>query len=1152
MFSETWVSCLRNVLYSLVVLYIYKSTPRLEGSLQGFNTLWGQLLSVTTFTLTFFVNQSYALWRKCYGLSRRLQGRLHDVDMTLAMHAQRKTPASPNEPSTYTSASRQLLDLVSRYVRLFNLLTYASFTKSHRPILTPRGMRRLVERGLMTAEERDILVAAEVPATQRHNCILMWITRVAIEGRQAGHFLGGSGFEQQFMEKIHVIRSQYGAIGDELQGRMPLAYAHIVQVLVDCVLLMYPLMAFTSGMAPLLGVLGTGLLTVSYQGLFDLAKQFLDPYDNESYGKGEDPLSVDTLIAETNAGSLRWMYGFEQFPVSSQRIKDGELFDYLLPVRGYSVEELEKMEEERLQREAEIREQRDREEAERIKRIQEAEAEKLRWEQWDHALKVNERLNQRLQQQKMEESKEAAAFDTINRTASSSEESGDKIATINGKRNIASGAVETEDVPTHSTIDSVTAEAGENANSQNDIVVASAESFGAPDDAVTKTSTESVVEPAAVPTQTSHKITYLADGTAITLTEEERKAFSAPVIKGEEELASDHIGAGVDDDDPESVNGIDRYDEVTDEASRLDSNEMPEAAELVEQEDDVAKEFAVSEFYDKQISIQMQSMTINSTDEEMQAMPINATDVDTKESLPAEILPPGTAGPKNPRDGAVPVANGTPSAFVSQSGLDRIDGPSFNGSDLQEMVERLELYKMATDPELFVPEMEDFESFRELPWFEEVGPDGQEVRLSQMLADEEWEEEQVYAAETLEEFEMRRAELQEAAEKEFIETEQIMMASPGARGNDTLALQKEKPRAPARYDQTKLDGISQLWGLPPDDMNEPPGNAPPKDIPKDETSFSNINQLWGQPAEPPTEEAIMIGVKSFDSIDQLWDESTANNDADNSEEPSPQSRHGVDGDTAGSDYTSYNDQPYSENDGDDELDLSAYEGFEWHDGDGDRLSQILAEEVWDYVEPPKKDETMVTLEDYTKKVVEILEAAEDEILETEAILNAPPGADYVTLSQKEDAQQRVLQALNETAGIDLTQDEFDDLEALGMDMDLDEYLNSTRSNATKVDARGSDVLANPTEIYEDEEDPKNDNRAIAEEEANEKAFGSANEEEVPANGSREEGSDASEAEAITEKSLIEPIDMNGKPLITNRTSDTAENDDDADENPEET
>lgn len=169
MFSETWISCARNVVYALFILYLYRAFPRAHGSLKGLNTLWGQILSITTFSLTFFVNQSYALWRKCYELSRRLQGRLHDIDMTLSMHAARKVPANPGDPSTYTPAARQLLDLVSRYVRLFNLLTYASFTRSHRPMLTPRGMRRLVERGLMTAQEREVLVDAEIPATQRHS-----------------------------------------------------------------------------------------------------------------------------------------------------------------------------------------------------------------------------------------------------------------------------------------------------------------------------------------------------------------------------------------------------------------------------------------------------------------------------------------------------------------------------------------------------------------------------------------------------------------------------------------------------------------------------------------------------------------------------------------------------------------------------------------------------------------------------------------------------------------------------------------------------------------------------------------------------------------------------------------------------------------------
>lgn len=190
--------------YAMVVLFLFRMRPGLSEQLSGFSILWGQLLSVTTFTLTFFLNQSYALWRKCYELSRRLQGRLNDLGMTLAGHAARKTPASPAEPATYTTASRQLLELISRYIRVFNLLTYASFTRSHRPILTPRGMRRLVERGLLTTNEREILVNAEIPATQRHNAMIMWIIRAFVEGRQAGHIVGGSGFENQFMEKVRL------------------------------------------------------------------------------------------------------------------------------------------------------------------------------------------------------------------------------------------------------------------------------------------------------------------------------------------------------------------------------------------------------------------------------------------------------------------------------------------------------------------------------------------------------------------------------------------------------------------------------------------------------------------------------------------------------------------------------------------------------------------------------------------------------------------------------------------------------------------------------------------------------------------------------------------------------------------------------------
>jgi hypothetical protein len=93
------------------------------------------------------------------------------------------------------------------------------------------------------------------------------------------------------------------------------AYAHIVQVAADVLLLwIYPIAAFVSGVNPILSILGTGLMTLFYKGLLNLSKQLLDPYDNERYGRGEDPLCVDTLVAETNSGSLRYIYSLEDKP----------------------------------------------------------------------------------------------------------------------------------------------------------------------------------------------------------------------------------------------------------------------------------------------------------------------------------------------------------------------------------------------------------------------------------------------------------------------------------------------------------------------------------------------------------------------------------------------------------------------------------------------------------------------------------------------------------------------------------------------------------------------------------------------------------------------------------------------------------------------
>ena len=793
------------------VVLLYDAYPGLKEKLQGFSILWGQLLNVTTFTLTFFLNQSYGLWRKCYEYSRRLQGRLNDLGMTLAAHATRTKPSSPDIPSTYTPQSRQVLELVSRYVRVFNLLTYASFTRSHRPILTPRGMRRLVERGILTPREREILSDAEVPATQRHNAVLIWLMRIFTEGYAAGIFEGGTGLEQQFMEKCHVIRAQYGAIGDELQGRMPLAYAHIVQVLLDVVLWMYPFMALSTGMAWHTGILGTGLLTIFYQGLFDLAKQFLDPYDNENYGKGDDPLMIDTLIAETNAGSVRWLDSFQQQPWNRQLLNDGEMYDSILPLRGYSVEELA--------------EQEAQEENERLER-EEAKNEKKRKEEEKDRQKAEQLLIEHVANN---------STDTVEKMNGTAILTAAGEVLMNSVENGVNGDIKTflevsggQVVTTSSLLPSSATDA------LKDLVADSELS----DDNTTTTEME------------SNRVLTLADGTLVT---------------PDESLTMNTTTAEVSEDSTISAAAYDKAAPIASDVSPLLDN--------------------VNEVAWDQLG------TVPSFDESIAEMEIyKAT--------------------------RTPFRGGT-------------DTPSY-------------LSLLGSEKDDDIDDEDIFEPF-EIEWWEENGPDGQEIRLSQMLADEEWEDEDEEIAEnktmTYEEFATKASEIITQAKDEIRETKEIMSVSPGNEAEyDVEKKQKENKSSmpttvmdepePAYYDQTKLDGISQLWGAPPEVLEfHTVEDDSEQTIINDGIDFRNVYTLFGQ--EVPggaslDEELETSSPSSMDGFSQLWNEKL-----------SPYNR-----DDESSDGSNMIDHS------------SSYAGFDWwdertEDGKEFRLSQMLADEEYE-------------------------------------------------------------------------------------------------------------------------------------------------------------------------------------------------------------
>ena len=102
----------------------------------------------------------------------------------------------------------------------------------------------MVKRGLLTEKERTLLTTSKVSATSRHNVILMWLFRTAIDARKAGHFEGGFGFEQNILLRVEEVRAEANYMECILRGRMPFGYAHIVQVLVDVVSGLYPVSEF--------------------------------------------------------------------------------------------------------------------------------------------------------------------------------------------------------------------------------------------------------------------------------------------------------------------------------------------------------------------------------------------------------------------------------------------------------------------------------------------------------------------------------------------------------------------------------------------------------------------------------------------------------------------------------------------------------------------------------------------------------------------------------------------------------------------------------------------------------------------------------------------------------------------------------------------
>jgi predicted membrane chloride channel (bestrophin family) len=226
--------------------------------------IWGYQMSLTTFILTFFLNQAFSFWKEIHSIARRIQGRMNDFNLLLATSAKR------NPDGTYTRESEKLMDDVGAYSRLFHALFWASCARRFSVLKTPRGMERMAQRGLMTSKQLEVLNSLDLPQNQKHNACIEWMMIRSLQGLEDGTLRGRSSLSRQLMDQICQLRATYATIGDKLSCRMPLAYTHFVQTLVDTFVAIAPVALYADLGA--YSIFAAGLVTMFYTGLMDLAK----------------------------------------------------------------------------------------------------------------------------------------------------------------------------------------------------------------------------------------------------------------------------------------------------------------------------------------------------------------------------------------------------------------------------------------------------------------------------------------------------------------------------------------------------------------------------------------------------------------------------------------------------------------------------------------------------------------------------------------------------------------------------------------------------------------------------------------------------------------------------------------------------------------
>lgn len=313
-FVPTMVSCVAGILLTIVLRTFGNPTwplgtlpdPKhpIISHMLPLATLWDKHVALSTFVVTFFVGQAYTFWRHCYNGARHISCRISDLNLLLAISAKRGADGK------FTPDALKFMKDTARNSRLFHMLYWTSVMPRYNSMSAEPGLKLLCELGHCTPNEMKNLLAK--PQKHRHHAAFMWLIAKGPKSQAEGvlaESLAEEGFQQNWNDRATALRSQYGSIAHALEARMPMVYLHLVQILVDSLIIMSPFALFARLGAT--SFMLNGLVTTFYRGLVDVCKSFLDPFGTV---KTDVPIQVPVLVEHQIHASTRYLEGGDVIP----------------------------------------------------------------------------------------------------------------------------------------------------------------------------------------------------------------------------------------------------------------------------------------------------------------------------------------------------------------------------------------------------------------------------------------------------------------------------------------------------------------------------------------------------------------------------------------------------------------------------------------------------------------------------------------------------------------------------------------------------------------------------------------------------------------------------------------------------------------------